>query len=160
MRRRRIQRACQLLPGAQLPMACLAQQLGFFDQSHFVRSFPRGDRLQPGQYLAGDAALSLPLDRVSNGSIHDPCHRHARPALLSPTDHALVLIDFQSQMAFATHTIDISTLRNNVSLISKGAKGFKVPVVLTTVAEASFSGPMFPELPQIFPASRCSTARR
>ncbi|MEW6385037.1 MAG: hydrolase, partial [Pseudomonadota bacterium] len=36
------------------------------------------------------------------------------PALLSPTDHALVLIDFQSQMAFATHTIDISTLRNNV----------------------------------------------
>ena len=73
------------------------------------------------------------------------------PALLSPTDHALVLIDFQSQMAFATHTIDISALRNNVSLISKGAKGFNVPVVLTTVAEASFSGPMFPELPQIFP---------
>lgn len=36
------------------------------------------------------------------------------PALLSPTDHALVLIDFQSQMAFATHTIDISALRNNV----------------------------------------------
>jgi len=73
------------------------------------------------------------------------------PALLSPTDHALGLIDFQSQMAFATHTIDISALRNNVSLISKGAKGFNVPVVLTTVAEASFSGPMFPELPQIFP---------
>ncbi|AWT15184.1 MULTISPECIES: hydrolase [Stenotrophomonas] len=73
------------------------------------------------------------------------------PALLSPTDHALVLIDFQSQMAFATHTIDISALRNNVSLISKGAKGFNVPVLLTTVAEASFSGPMFPELPEIFP---------
>lgn len=72
-------------------------------------------------------------------------------ALLSPTDHALVLIDHQSQMAFATHTIDISALRNNVSLISKGAKGFKVPVVLTTVAERSFSGPLFPELPAIFP---------
>ena len=72
-------------------------------------------------------------------------------ALLSPTDHALVLIDHQSQMAFATHTIDISALRNNVSLISKGAKGFKVPVVLTTVAEKSFSGPLFAELPAIFP---------
>ena len=75
----------------------------------------------------------------------------AAPSLLSPTDHALVLIDFQSQMAFATHTIDISALRNNVSLISKGAKGFNVPVLLTTVAETSFSGPMFPELPEIFP---------
>jgi nicotinamidase-related amidase len=72
-------------------------------------------------------------------------------ALLSPTDHALILIDYQSQMAFATHTIDISALRNNVSLISKGAKGFNVPVLLTTVAEKSFSGPMFPELPVIFP---------
>ena len=72
-------------------------------------------------------------------------------ALLSPADHALMLIDYQSQMAFATHTIDISALRNNVSLISKGAKGFNVPVLLTTVAEKSFSGPMFPELPAIFP---------
>lgn len=67
VRRRRIQRACQLLPGAQLPMACLAQQLGFFDQSHFVRSFRAETGCSPGQYLAGDAALSLPLDRVSNG---------------------------------------------------------------------------------------------
>ena len=72
-------------------------------------------------------------------------------ALLSPTDHALVLIDHQSQMAFATHTIDIASLRNNVALISKAAKGFKVPVVLTTVAEKSFSGPLFAELPVIFP---------
>ncbi|MCC7633924.1 hydrolase [Stenotrophomonas rhizophila] len=75
----------------------------------------------------------------------------AATSLLSPTDHALVLIDFQSQMAFATHTIDISALRNNMALIAKGAAGFSVPVVLTTVAEKSFSGPMFPELPAIFP---------
>lgn len=72
-------------------------------------------------------------------------------SLLSPGDHTLILIDHQSQMAFATHTIDISALRNNVSLIAKGAKGFKVPVILTTVAEKSFSGPLFPELPDIFP---------
>ena len=78
----------------------------------------------------------------------------AGTSLLSPTDHALVLIDFQSQMAFATHTIDISALRNNVSLISKGAKGFKVPVVLTTVAEKSFSGPLFPEIPEAFPNAK------
>ncbi|RRU69927.1 MULTISPECIES: helix-turn-helix transcriptional regulator [Stenotrophomonas maltophilia group] len=67
VRRRRIERARQLLPGAQLPMACLAQQLGFFDQSHFVRSFRAETGCSPGQYLAGDAALLLPPDRVSNG---------------------------------------------------------------------------------------------
>lgn len=67
VRRRRIQRACQLLPGAQLPMACLAQQLGFFDQSHFVRSFRAETGCSPGQYRAGDAALLLPPDHVSHG---------------------------------------------------------------------------------------------
>ncbi|MEA9903968.1 hydrolase [Xanthomonas campestris pv. raphani] len=75
-------------------------------------------------------------------------------SLLSPNDHALILIDHQSQMAFATHTIDISALRNNVALIGKAAKGFQVPVVLTTVAEKSFSGPLFPELPEIFAGER------
>lgn len=67
VRRRRIERARQLLPVAQLPMSCLAQQLGFFDQSHFVRSFRAETGCSPGQYLAGDAALLLPADRVSNG---------------------------------------------------------------------------------------------
>lgn len=67
VRRRRIERARQLLPGAQLPMACTAQQLGFFDQSHFVRSFRAETGCSPGQYVAGDAALLHPLDRVSNG---------------------------------------------------------------------------------------------
>lgn len=67
VRRRRIECACQLLPVAQLPMSTLAQQLGFFDQSHFVRSFRAETGCSPGQYLAGDAALLLPPDRVSNG---------------------------------------------------------------------------------------------
>ena len=31
--------------------------------------------------------------------------------LLTPKDHALLLIDFQGQMAFATHSIDPMTLR-------------------------------------------------
>jgi nicotinamidase-related amidase len=75
-------------------------------------------------------------------------------SLLSPADHALVLIDFQSQMAFATRTIDVAALRNNVALIAKGAAGFKVPVVLTTVAEKSFSGPMFPEIAPVFPGQK------
>jgi hypothetical protein len=34
-------------------------------------------------------------------------------ALLTPTDHTLIMIDFQSQMAFATKSIDPVALRNN-----------------------------------------------
>jgi nicotinamidase-related amidase len=66
--------------------------------------------------------------------------------LLSPTDHALILIDYQSQMAFATKSIAPEVLRNNAGLIAATAAGFRVPTILTTVAEKSFSGPMFDEV--------------
>jgi nicotinamidase-related amidase len=74
--------------------------------------------------------------------------------LLSPKDHALVLIDFQSQMAFATKSIDAVLLRTNAGLIARAAAGFKVPTVLTTVAEKSFSGPMFSEVTEPFPGQK------
>ena len=72
-------------------------------------------------------------------------------ALLSPTDHALVLIDYQSQMAFATKSIAPELLRNNAALVANAAAGFHVPTILTTVAEKSFSGPMFSEITDAFP---------
>ncbi|WP_266168774.1 hydrolase [Dyella subtropica] len=71
--------------------------------------------------------------------------------LLTPTDHALIMIDFQSQMSFATHSIDAITLRNNAGLVARAAASFKVPTILTTVAEKSFSGPMFSEVTDPFP---------
>lgn len=74
--------------------------------------------------------------------------------LLSPKDHILVLIDYQSQMAFATKSIDAVTLRNNVALIAQAAKVFSVDTVLTTVAEKSFSGPMFDEIKDVFPGAK------
>lgn len=70
--------------------------------------------------------------------------------LLNGADHTLIMIDFQSQMAFATKSIDASLLRNNAALISKAANVFKVPTILTTVAEKSFSGPMFSEITNAF----------
>ncbi len=72
-------------------------------------------------------------------------------SLLSPTDHLLVLIDFQSQMAFATKSISTELLRNNAALISHAAAVFDVPTILTTVAVDSFSGPMFSEITDAFP---------
>lgn len=71
--------------------------------------------------------------------------------LLSPDDHTLILIDHQPQMAFATKSHDIVELRNNVTGLAKAAKAFEVPTILTTVAEKSFSGPLFPELKAVFP---------
>jgi len=73
------------------------------------------------------------------------------PQLLTPTDHTLVMIDFQSQMAFATHSIDAVSLRTNAALVAHSAAGFGASTVLTTVAEKSFSGPMFDEITAAFP---------
>lgn len=74
--------------------------------------------------------------------------------LLHPNDHTLILIDFQSQMAFATHSIAAIELRNNASLIAQAASGFGVSTILTTVAEKSFSGPMFDEITAPFPGQK------
>jgi nicotinamidase-related amidase len=74
--------------------------------------------------------------------------------LLTPKDHALIMIDFQSQMSFATHSIDAITLRNNAALVARAAASFNVPTILTTVAEKSFSGPMFAEVTDPFPGQK------
>jgi nicotinamidase-related amidase len=74
--------------------------------------------------------------------------------LLSPTDHTLIMIDFQSQMAFATKSIDAVTLRNNAALVANAARIFNVSVIPTTVAEKTFSGPMFEEIKAAFPKAK------
>jgi len=66
--------------------------------------------------------------------------------LLSAADHTLIMIDYQSQMAFATKSISTIELRNNAGLVASAAAGFGVSTILTTVAEKSFSGPMFSEV--------------
>ncbi|MFG1425886.1 hydrolase [Roseixanthobacter glucoisosaccharinicivorans] len=73
--------------------------------------------------------------------------------LLSPDDHTLILIDHQSQMAFATKSIDAVLLRNNAAMVAAAAAGFNVSTILTTVAEKTFSGPMFEEIKAAFPTA-------
>ncbi len=72
-------------------------------------------------------------------------------SLLTPHDHTLIMIDFQSQMAFATSSIDGTLLRNSAGLVAESAKGFGVSTILTTVAKDTFSGPMFDEIADVFP---------
>ena len=73
------------------------------------------------------------------------------PELLSPTNHALVMIDHEGQMAFATNSISMEELRNNVALVVGASNIFNIPTVITTVAEESFSGPVFPEILEAYP---------
>jgi len=74
--------------------------------------------------------------------------------LLTPTDHTLIMIDFQSQMAFATKSIDPVVLRNNAALVANAARIFAVSTIPTTVAEKTFSGPMFDEIKAAFPKTK------
>jgi len=71
--------------------------------------------------------------------------------LLTPTNHTLVMIDHEGQMAFATHTSTMEVLRNNVGIVAGASKIFNVPTVITTVAEKTFSGPVFPEILEVYP---------
>jgi len=45
-------------------------------------------------------------------------------------------------------------LRNNAALVAQAAAGFGVSTILTTVAEKSFSGPMFSEITDAFPGQK------
>jgi nicotinamidase-related amidase len=74
-------------------------------------------------------------------------------SLLSPADHLLIMIDHQPQMSFATRSIDAILLRNNAAIVSNGARIFGVATILTTVAEKSFSGPIFDEIKREFPGT-------
>ena len=91
----------------------------------------------------------------ANASIARPV-AVAKPGakLLNPHDHTLIMIDFQSQMSFATKSIDAVNLRNNAALVAHAAAGFGVSTILTTVAEKSFSGPMFSEITDAFPSEK------
>jgi nicotinamidase-related amidase len=71
--------------------------------------------------------------------------------LLNPQNSTVIFIDFQPQMVFGVANIDRQTLFNNVLLLAKAAKTFKVPTVLTTVESKGFSGNMWPQLLDIFP---------
>lgn len=73
------------------------------------------------------------------------------PKLLDATNHVLVLIDHQPQMAFATQSHPIEIIRNNAAMISKAAKTFNTATVITSVAAKSFSGPIFSEITEAFP---------
>lgn len=75
----------------------------------------------------------------------------AVPALLDPKNCMVLMIDYQPQMAFGVKSMDGQALVNNVTALAKSAKVFRVPVVLTSVAEKTFSGPTFKQIRDVYP---------
>jgi nicotinamidase-related amidase len=71
--------------------------------------------------------------------------------LLNAQNSAVIFINFRPQMVFGVANIDRQTPFNNVLLLAKSAKIFKVPTILTTVESKGFSGNMWPQLLDIFP---------
>lgn len=59
--------------------------------------------------------------------------------------------DVISQMLFGVGSHPRAQIVNNVVGLAKAAKVFNVPTILTTVVRKSFSGPLFPELSEVFP---------
>jgi len=71
--------------------------------------------------------------------------------MLTPENSAIALIDYQPAMYQGVQSHDRLVPFNNVQVLAKAAKLFKVPTVISTVAESSFSGPFMPEVLELFP---------
>jgi len=67
-------------------------------------------------------------------------------SLLTPDNCVVALIDYQPQMLFGVANFDRQTIVNNAVGLAKAARAFNVPVVLSTVESAPYSGPTSPRL--------------
>ncbi|MFI5640471.1 hydrolase [Streptomyces goshikiensis] len=78
---------------------------------------------------------------------------HAGPSgdLLTPDNSVMVFVDHQPQMFFGVGSGDRTAVINATVGLAKAARAFDVPAVLTTVAAESFSGPILPQLAEVFP---------
>ncbi len=70
---------------------------------------------------------------------------------LTPTNCAIILLEYQPQFALAINSTDRDILIHNGINLAKIAKTFSIPTVLTTIGQSNFGGPLFSKLQQIFP---------
>jgi nicotinamidase-related amidase len=70
--------------------------------------------------------------------------------MLTPENCAIALIDYQPAMYQGIQSHDRLVVFNNAQVLAKTARLFKIPTVLSTVAQKSFSGPFMPEVTDLF----------
>src|SRR3989442_5510965 len=70
--------------------------------------------------------------------------------LLTPDNCVVAIIDLQPQMLFGVASFDRQSVINSNLVLSKAARVFDVPVVLSTVETKGFSGYMWPQIQAVF----------
>jgi nicotinamidase-related amidase len=74
--------------------------------------------------------------------------------LLTPDNCVVTIIDLQPQMLFGVANFDRQSVVNNNLILSKAARVFDVPVVLSTVETKGFSGYLWPQIQAVFPEQK------
>jgi nicotinamidase-related amidase len=77
--------------------------------------------------------------------------KRSEKGLLTPDNCVVTLIDYQPQMLFGVANFDRQSVINNVLVLSKAAKVFDIPVILSTVETKGFSGNLWPQIQAVFP---------
>jgi nicotinamidase-related amidase len=77
--------------------------------------------------------------------------KRSEKGLLTPDNCVVTQIDLQPQMLFGVSNFDRQSIINNNLVLSKAARVFDVPVVLSSVETKSFSGNFWPQVQAIFP---------
>lgn len=73
---------------------------------------------------------------------------------LTAENAALTLIDYQPAMFFGVQSHDRTLISHNALILAKAAKVFKVPTILSSVAQNTFSGEFSPEISSVFPQQK------
>jgi nicotinamidase-related amidase len=71
--------------------------------------------------------------------------------MLSPQNCAIALIDFQPAMYQGVQSHDRLVTFNNVQVLAKASKLFRIPTVLSTVEAKPFAGWFMPEITELYP---------
>src|SRR5260370_8311693 len=77
--------------------------------------------------------------------------KRSEKGLLTPDNCVVTQIDLQPQMLFGVANFDRQTIINNNVALSKAARLFDLPVVLSTVETKGFSGFMGPQVQPVSP---------
>src|SRR5207237_10521981 len=76
--------------------------------------------------------------------------KRSEKGLLTPDNCVVTLIDLQPQMLFGVANFDRQTIINNNVALSKAARVFDVPVLLSTVETKGLSVNMWPRIQAVF----------
>lgn len=77
--------------------------------------------------------------------------KRSEKGLLTPDNCVVTQIDLQPQMLFGVANFDRQSVINSNLVLSKAARVFDVPLLLSTVETKTFSGGLWPQIQAVFP---------